>query len=186
MKKRQPHKNIPEGHFEEEQGQSGFYGPVSHLIKKKPSTRWTHIEGNLKPRLFNLPEIKQEQSWQRLLYNDHLTTYFFQCEKSSSEVFKNANGDLMFFCHKGKGKVLTEYGLLNYYEGQYILIPKSIAYVFIPCSPSQFFVIESFKKPLPRAKQRAFRPPWPLHTRFSCSAQLKRVEFLFKRKPIGI
>ena len=145
MKKRQPHKNIPEGHFEEEQGQSGFYGPVSHLIKKKPSTRWTHIEGNLKPRLFNLPEIKQEQSWQRLLYNDHLTTYFFQCEKSSSEVFKNANGDLMFFCHKGKGKVLTEYGLLNYYEGQYILIPKSIAYVFIPCSPSQFFVIESLK-----------------------------------------
>ena len=145
MKKRQPHKSIPEGFFEEEQGQAGFYGPVSHLIRKKPSTNWTHIEGNLKPRLFDLPKIKATEIWTRLLYNDHLSTYFFQCERAAKELFRDANGDLMFFCHKGQGKVLTEYGLLNYRQAQYILIPKSIAYVFIPDSPSQFFVIESLK-----------------------------------------
>ena len=29
----QGHKGIPQGQFEEEQGRSGFFGPVSHLIK---------------------------------------------------------------------------------------------------------------------------------------------------------
>ena len=145
MKKRQPHKNIPKGCFEEEQGQEGFYGSVSHLIRKNPSTNWTHIEGNLKPRLFDLQKINSTESWKKLLYNDYLTTYFFQCEKATKELFRNANGDLMFFCHKGKGKVLTEYGLLNYHKGQYILIPKSMAYVFYPDSSSLFFVMESLQ-----------------------------------------
>ena len=40
----QAHKGIPEGMYEEEQGQGGFFGPVSHLIKEKPSTRWVEIE----------------------------------------------------------------------------------------------------------------------------------------------
>ena len=64
MKKRQPHKNIPPGYFEEEQGQGGFYGPVSHLIKKTPGTGWTNIEGSLKPRMFDLRAIKGE-SWKK-------------------------------------------------------------------------------------------------------------------------
>ena len=63
MKKNQPHKNIPEGCFEEEQGQQGFYGPVSHLIRKEPSTRWVEIKGSLKPRLFDL--TKRQKTWSR-------------------------------------------------------------------------------------------------------------------------
>ena len=30
----QAHKAIPAGTYEEEQGRSGFFGPVSHLIKE--------------------------------------------------------------------------------------------------------------------------------------------------------
>ena len=79
---RQGHKGIPEGLFEEEQGLDGFYGPVSHLIKERPSTRWNSIEGNLKPRMFDLVKhLKNDVSasevsgltGQRLFYNNDLT-----------------------------------------------------------------------------------------------------------------
>ena len=147
MKKRQPHKDIPKNSFEEEQGQQGFYGPVSHLIRKNPSTRWTHIEGPLKPRLFNLPKIQEgKECWEKLLYNDFLNLYFYRLrEEQPKTAFRSADGDLLFFCHEGSGKVLTEYGLLNYSAGQYILIPKCFTHVFIPETPSAFFVIESLK-----------------------------------------
>ena len=71
---RQAHKAIPDGYYEEEQGLKGFFGPVSHLIKKKPSTRWAKIEGPLKPRLFDLVQVKRGSDWQRLLYNCLLYT----------------------------------------------------------------------------------------------------------------
>ncbi len=50
----QGHKAIPEGLYEEEQGRKGFFGPVSHLLKSEPSTKWTNIEGPLKPHLYDL------------------------------------------------------------------------------------------------------------------------------------
>ena len=146
MKKRQPHKNIPAGCFEEEQGQDGFYGPVSHLIRKQPSTRWTHIDGNLKPHLFNLPKIKEgKECWEKLLYNDFLNVHFYRCLERPETAFRSADGDILCFCHEGEGVVLTEYGLLNYSAGQYILIPKCFTHVFIPEKPSAFFIIESLK-----------------------------------------
>ena len=69
---RQAHKAIPEGCFEEEQGLKGFFGPVSHLIKKQPSTRWTKIDGPLRPHMFDLVKFEAREGWQRLLYNSHL------------------------------------------------------------------------------------------------------------------
>lgn len=146
MRKRQPHKSIPEGYFEEEQGQGGFYGPVSHLIRKQPSTRWSHIEGDLKPRMFNLAELqKKKECWKKLLYNDFLNISFYQAEQIPDSAFRSANGDILFFCHEGRGLVLTEYGLLNYQAGQYIVIPKCLTHFFKPEQPSSFFVVESLK-----------------------------------------
>ena len=146
MKKRQPHKNIPKGCFEEEQGQSGFYGPASHLIKKKPSARWINIEGPLKPRLFDLRSLqKEKECWKRLLYNDSLNIHFYKIEGQPEGAFRGADGDLLFFCHEGEGLVLTEYGLLNYSASQYILIPKCLTHVFIPKKVSSFLIIESLK-----------------------------------------
>lgn len=145
MKKRQPHKNIPKNYFEEEQGQGGFYGRASHLIRENPSTRWTQIEGSLKPRMFNLIPKDKNNSWKPVLYNDGIVISFLNVTSHNSQLFKSANGDLLYFCHKGGGSVLTEYGLLNYHAGQYIVIPKCLSHVFVPVESSQFFVVESLQ-----------------------------------------
>ncbi len=143
---RQGHKGIPEGRYEEEQGLKGFFGPVSHLIRKKPSTRWTNIEGNLKPRLFDLVKCPETAGMQRLFYNNFLTVNVEWVDVTAPDQLKghrNADGDLLFFCHKGKGEFFTEYGSLNYERGQYINVPKCVVYTINPKEKSNFFVVEN-------------------------------------------
>jgi homogentisate 1,2-dioxygenase len=148
----QGHKAIPEGFYEEEQGRKGFFGPVSHLIKSEPSTKWTHIEGPLKPHLYDLVEMKYNLGeWNRLFYNSDVAIYSSWNEKSILsdsqknllKSFRNADGDTLYFCHTGSGVVLTEYGLLKFSVGSYINIPKSLHHVFVFNEKTQFVVIES-------------------------------------------
>ena len=68
---RQAHKGIPEGCVEEEQGRRGFFGNVSHLIRRKQPTRWKVIDGPLKPRMFDLVKAEKSEARQRLLEVGH-------------------------------------------------------------------------------------------------------------------
>lgn len=143
----QGHKGIPEGHFEEEQGRKGFFGAVSHLIKPKPSTRWTQIEGPLKPHLFDVVEMnKNHGQWQRLFFNSEVVLYNYwlkATQADAAQAFRNADGETLYFCHSGSGKVFTEYGLLNFKKGSYIMIPKCVTHTIWADTETQFLVIES-------------------------------------------
>lgn len=143
---KQAHKAIPEGAYEEEQGLKGFFGPVSHLIKEKPSTRWTKIDGPLRPHMYDLVKLAQREGWQRLLHNANLTVSMLWMSPKpeyKSQGFRNGDGDLLYFCHAGKGEVWTEYGKLDYRKSEYIVIPKCITHSIVPSEPSQFFVVEN-------------------------------------------
>jgi homogentisate 1,2-dioxygenase len=145
----QGHKGIPEGYFEEEQGRKGFYGPVSHLLRPKPSTRWTSIEGNLRPHLFDLVKLpKNYGKFQRLAGNSDVRVSNLWMDSSKGKVadwaWRNANGDTLYFVHKGSGSVLTEYGLLKFVKGTYINMPKSLVHTFFFEEETNFLVIESF------------------------------------------
>lgn len=143
----QGHKGIPKNHFEEEQGRKGFFGPVSHLIKPQPSTRWTHIEGPLRPQLFDLVKMPQKpEAWQRILFNSDVALYNFWTTPQTAQTnlaVRNADGETLYFCHQGGGSILTDYGLLTYEKGSYILIPKCVMHTIIPADVSQFIIIES-------------------------------------------
>jgi homogentisate 1,2-dioxygenase len=144
----QGHKGIPQNHFEEEQGRSGFFGPVSHLIKPQPSTRWNLIEGNLKPHLYDLVEMKKPNyQWVRMFHNSDVGLYMtvtpVPAAGEKMRAFRNADGDTLYFTHKGEGSILTEYGLLHYNPGQYILMPKCCTHTIVAKTETQFLVIES-------------------------------------------
>lgn len=142
----QGHKGIPEGHFEEEQGHGGFFGPVSHLIRKHPSTRWTEIEGPLKPRMFDLVRLEKRSNWLRLFYNAHVGIYYDWLTPRSERAlraFRNADGDTLYFCHSGEGEIFSEYGKLDYSKGSYVVIPKCVTHTIFPKTESEFLVIES-------------------------------------------
>ena len=143
----QGHKGIPDGHFEEEQGRKGFFGPVSHLIKPEPSTRWTQIEGPLRPHLYDPTLLPQHFGhWQRMMFNHDVVLYNYWDKKSltgPSGAFRNADGETLYFCHSGKGEVFTEFGALSFEKGSYILIPKCVTHSFYFEENSNFLVIES-------------------------------------------
>lgn len=143
----QGHKGIPENHFEEEQGRQGFFGQVSHLIKPQPSTRWNHIEGPLKPHLYDLVQLPKSYGvWKRTVYNSEMGLYKLCLSKSdpaAQKAFRNADGDTLYFVHKGSGQVFTEYGLLSFKAGSYISIPKCVTHTLFCHEESDFLVIES-------------------------------------------
>lgn len=147
----QGHKNIPAGCYEEEHGRKGFYGPVSHVLKPEAPTRWTNINGPLKPHLFDLVDMKFEYGvWHRLFYNSDVVMYSnwnkkTELNESSNQInsFRNADGDTLLFCHTGSGVILTEYGLLQFKKGSYINIPKSLHHLFVFLVDTQFIIIES-------------------------------------------
>ena len=143
---RQAHKGIPKGHYEEEQGLLGFFGRVSHLIKPKPSTNWINIKGPLKPHMYDLVELDWSEKPLGLLYNSQVEISLggFKPKGFRSQIsYRNANGDTLYFCHKGKGRVITEYGALSYKKGVYLVIPKSLGHTFLPEENSQFFIVEN-------------------------------------------
>ena len=143
---RQAHKGIPDGLFEEEQGNSGFFGPVSHILKRKPSTNWVEIDGPLKPHMFDLVKLESAPGIKRLLYNTHLTISLQTVEAQKPNELKglrNSDGDLLLFCHSGSGEILSEYGLLNYSKGHYIVIPKCLTHTIAASEKSVFLLIEN-------------------------------------------
>jgi homogentisate 1,2-dioxygenase len=143
----QGHKAIPEGCFEEEQGRKGFSGPVSHLIKEKPSTRWTGIEGNLRPHLYDSNKIDTDSTnWIRMFHNQDVCVYtqgITPQKASLTHSYRNADGETLYFCHKGQGFFITEYGMLKFEKGSYILIPKCVNYSILPSESTNFLIIES-------------------------------------------
>ncbi len=147
----QAHKGIPEGMFEEEQGQGGFFGPVSHLIKEKPSTRWVEIDGPLKPRMFDVIGLKGETlksfAGQRLLFNNDVTISYLKLAGTAGakdlKARRNADGDWLYFCHKGEGSIMTEYGLLTFNPGTYVIIPKCVTHAFHLAQDCEFLLIEN-------------------------------------------
>ncbi len=60
---RQAHVGIPEGMCEEEFGRGGFFGRYAHLYRTRPPVEWTKIEGELKPRSFNLLKENLNHRW---------------------------------------------------------------------------------------------------------------------------
>ncbi len=155
---KQAHKAIPEDHIEEEQGLQGFFGPVSHLVKKNPSTRWVNITGPLKPRMFDTVKLAekleeklkvksadpQKSPWIRMFFNSSMAIHFTTCDVGHTDsAFRNADGDTIYFCHEGEGEIWTEYGLLKYSRGMYVVIPKCLTHYFVPKVKTKFLVIEN-------------------------------------------
>ena len=148
---KQAHVALPEGTFEEEHGRDGFYGPVSHLYHRHAPTAWTRIEGPLKPQSFDCNKLVQKDAADAittrtpLLFNDDVVLAFSRPKVAMPYYFRNADGDDLYFVHRGSGVVETDYGPLSYERGDYIVIPRGTTYRILPeGTDTELLVIESF------------------------------------------
>lgn len=83
---------------------------------------------------------------QILLYNNDLTIGIAQPVEPMNYFYRDGDSDTMYFVHEGQGILETNFGLLPYHEGDYILIPRGTTYRFTSAqeSPaSRFLIVEA-------------------------------------------
>lgn len=125
---RQAHTKLPPGTYEREVSKEGFFGPAAHIYHRHPPTGWTHIEGPLRPRAFDLAKLTQStpSPWDaiEIVKNDIVRIRFWRFEGCMSALVRNADGDELVFVHSGRGDLYCDYGHLTFERGDYILLPR--------------------------------------------------------------
>lgn len=129
----QPHVNVPDGTYEEEHGRNGFFGRVSHLYHRHPPTGWLRIEGDLRPRAYQVTRLEGAEHAQprNFLENDDCAIGIARLNGAMSVFARNADGDEVRFIHEGGGTLETDYGDIAYRKGDYLVIPRGTTYRFV-------------------------------------------------------
>ena len=85
------------------------------------------------------------QSRKVFFLNDDLTVGVAAPTESMDTFFKNADADELLFIHEGEGVLKTMFGELPFGEGDYLVIPRGIAYQLSWTTASnRVMVLESF------------------------------------------
>ncbi|WHZ14203.1 MAG: Homogentisate 1,2-dioxygenase [Nitrospira sp.] len=148
----QAHVGIPDGLYEEEHGRQGFSGPSSHLYHTHPPTAWSRIEGPLRPRAFTCTELLTPDSRSAdgrpvtVLASPDARLSLSRRRETMGHFVRNGDGDEIVFVHSGRGKWETDYGLVSYEPGDYLVIPKGTTYrIHVDSSgePGLFLIVET-------------------------------------------
>jgi homogentisate 1,2-dioxygenase len=117
-------------------------------------------------------------------------------KRSMDYYYKNAEGDEVLFVHDGSGRLITQFGVVEFRQGDYIVIPRTVIYriEFNETGPLRLLIIESYS-PVETVKryrnelgqllehspycERDIRPPQQLIT------ETDRGEYLVKIKKQG-
>lgn len=147
---KQAHVAIPDGTYEEEIGRNGFFGKYAHLYRSHSPVDWIRIEGPLKPQAFDLKKMTPADDYlagrKVFLKNDDVAIAFSTISKPMNYYFRNADSDELLFVHAGGGRLETDFGPLEYSQGDYLLIPRGTVYRLDPKMLTQILVIESFSE----------------------------------------
>ena len=154
----------PQGNFYYEQlfGTEGFHGHSSLLYHVQRPTQLKEIlksysvqpkiaiDKNIKSLLLKGFEIKPTadflESRKTLLLNSDCQIGLAAPTESLTKYFyKNADADELIFIHKGKGKLRTFMGNINFEYGDYLIIPRGMIYqIEFETSENRLLYVESF------------------------------------------
>lgn len=143
----QAHVGLPQGTFEEEHGRKGFYGKSAHLYHAHPPTGWIRFEGKLRPHCIDCNTLTPtDQKDPRgapvpFLGNNDVRLSVSRRSAAMPYYFRNADGDELYFIHRGSGTIETDFGPLAYEKGDYINIPRAVTYRVVPATTDNFFLI---------------------------------------------
>ncbi|MEC3997085.1 homogentisate 1,2-dioxygenase [Actinacidiphila sp. DG2A-62] len=135
---RQAHLRWPEGTFEEHHGRDGFAGDCSQLYRRHPTTAWTRVEGPISPRGIQLDEIPAEDAEDLratptlLMYNADMKVSVSRRSTPTPYYIRNTDGDVTILTQRGTGRLVCDYGVLEYGPLEYLVIPKGTNYKLIP------------------------------------------------------
>lgn len=145
-------------------GTLGFSGPASLLYHVHPPTRVTgtrligrvELQSEEDPRLrmrhFRLSDLPVGESLivgrTPLLFNTDLTISLASAKTDSeqAEFYRNAQADEIVYVSEGSGTLESEFGVLPFQAGDYLVIPRGILHRYQPASEHEhlrLLVVES-------------------------------------------
>ncbi|HYC01150.1 MAG TPA: homogentisate 1,2-dioxygenase [Candidatus Limnocylindrales bacterium] len=143
---RQAHVQVPEGLKEEEIGRGGFQGRAAEVYRLHEPTAWTRVEGDFAPMDVDGSIIDASDRTDpcggltRCFYNDDLTISVSRRSEPMPFWLRNADGDELWFVHRGTGVMETEFGPLEFRPGHYIVLPKGVTYRLVPETRDNYFL----------------------------------------------
>ena len=156
----------PDGslYAEEVFGTEGFSGNYSILYYTCPPTRvkkierfpveqYKHEEWNEGVQRHHHMKTAQLQRYgdavlgrQVLMYNNDVVMAVVKPTTEMNYFYKDGDSDLVYFVHDGQGVLETNFGLLPYHEGDYLVIPRGTTFRFAhddKAGDSTFLIIEA-------------------------------------------
>ncbi len=144
---RQAHADLPEGTYERELGRDGFFGPATHMYHRRPPTGWTHWEGPLRPRAFDLGALPKSASspWSAadVLSNANVRLRYWRADKGMDRLARNSDGDELLFLHSGSADLFCDYGHLALVAGDYVILPRGTMWRLSHGAPIETLLIEA-------------------------------------------
>lgn len=128
-------------HREELYSTQGFSGIYSNKYHLHMPTRISKIEkisvdvektwdDPLEWRLFHTFKNQKDGDFVKsrtlYLFNEHCVISTASPTESSKNFYKNVYAHEMIFVHQGKGQLKTDFGILDFSEGDYLILPKGI------------------------------------------------------------
>lgn len=107
------------------------------------------IQNNIKSYCFHGFKIKPQDDYLHsrtpILTNADCTIELAAPRKSTNNYFyKNADADELIFVHKGKGKLRSQLGNLEFESGDYLVIPRGIIYkIDFETTDNRLFIVQS-------------------------------------------
>lgn len=113
----------------------------SIVAKENKSLQRRHFQTNQCKQNGNMLEARMT-----LLANASCSVGVAKLNKSDSVFFTNGDADELYFVSEGKGTLQTIMGEIDYVEGDYLFIPKGIAYRFLTQTSNHMFIVEGKKQ----------------------------------------
>ncbi len=143
---RQAHVAVPKGLKEEEIGRHGFQGRVANVYRLNEPVAWVRVEGAHAPgdvdgeRIDSSDRTDPRGSPTRLWYNEDVTISVSLRSEPMPYYARNADGDELWFVHRGEGTFETEFGPLEFRPGDYLVLPKGVTYRVVPSTKNNYFL----------------------------------------------
>ncbi|MDJ0839539.1 MAG: homogentisate 1,2-dioxygenase [Acidobacteriota bacterium] len=92
------------------------------------------------------------------LYNSDITLSTASFTELDDAFYRNGRADEVLFVHKGNGELHSEYGVLPFRKGDYLVVPRGVMYRFENLdADNRFFITESYG---PVETPRRYRNPF--------------------------
>src|SRR5207237_10086063 len=97
-------------------------------------TGWVRLDAPLRPRAFagavlSPPDLRAADARPvEILASPDARVFLSRRAETMPHFVRNADGDEVQFVHAGRGRFETDYGVLSFEPGDYLVIPKGTTY----------------------------------------------------------